>query len=154
MEQKTAVKAIEGAQEIIVTRTFDLPVELLFKAYQDPALFEQWMETKVIKMENKNHGSYAFETSRNGMVVFRGSGTIHEFTTNKRIIRTFEMENTPFPPQLEYLEFEKITDETSKLTMQMIFKSADFRNQLLQMPFAEGINMAHNNLQKILSKNI
>jgi len=152
MEQKTKVNAEDGKQEIVITREFDLPLELLFKAYEEPELFEQWMETKVLKMENKKHGSYAFETSRNGNVVFRANGTIHEFVPNQKITRTFEMENTPFPIQLEFLEFEKLTDKTSKLTMQIVFKSVAFRNQLLQMPFAQGINMAHNRLQEIISK--
>ena len=152
MEQKTLVKAEDGSQEIVITREFDLPVDLLFKAYEDPELFEQWMETKVLKMENKKHGSYAFETSRNGQVVFRANGTIHEFVSNQKIIRTFEMENTPFPVQLEFLEFEKLSDDTSKLTILIVFKSAEFRNDLLKMPFAQGINMAHNHLEKIVGK--
>lgn len=152
MEQKTLVKAEDGSQEIVITREFDLPVDLLFKAYEDPELFEQWMETKVLKMENKKHGSYAFETSRNGQVVFRANGTIHEFVSNQKIIRTFEMENTPFPVQLEFLEFEKLSDDTSKLTILIVFKSAEFRNELLKMPFAQGINMAHNHLEKIVGK--
>ena len=152
MEQQTKVNAEDGKQEIVITREFDLPLELLFKAYQEPELFEQWMGTKVLKMENKKHGSYAFETSYNGNVVFRANGTIHEFVPNQKITRTFEMENTPFPIQLEFLEFEKLTDETSKLTMHIVFKSVEFRNQLLQMPFAQGINMAHNKLQEIVNK--
>lgn len=152
MEQLTKVKAEDGKQEIVITREFDLPLELLFKAYEEPELFEQWMNTKVLKMENKKHGSYAFETSYNGNVVFRANGTIHEFVPNQKITRTFEMENTAFPVQLEYLEFEKLTDDTSKLTMHIVFKSIEFRNQLLQMPFAQGINMAHNKLQEIGNK--
>jgi uncharacterized protein YndB with AHSA1/START domain len=152
MENKTKVHAVESKQEILITRDFDLPVELLFKAYEDPALFEQWMETKVLKMENKKHGCYAFETSRNGNVVVRANGTIHEFVPNQKITRTFEMENTPFPVQIEYLEFEKLTDKTSRLTMHIVFKSIEFRNQLMQMPFAQGINMAHNKLQELISK--
>lgn len=152
MDQQTKVNAEDGKQEIIITREFDLPLELLFKAYEEPELFEQWMGTKVLKMENKPHGSYAFETSYNGNVVFRANGTIHEFVPNQKITRTFEMENTPFPVQLEYLEFEKLTDSTSKLTMHIVFKSIEFRNKLLQMPFAKGINMAHNQLQEILNK--
>ncbi len=152
MEQKTKVNAEDGKQEIVITRKFDLPLELLFKAYQEPEIVEQWMGTKVLKMENKKHGSYAFETSHNGNVVFQANGTIHEFIPDKKITRTFEMENTPFPVQLEYLEFEKLTDDTSKLTMHIVFKSVEFRNQLLQMPFAQGINMAHNRLQEIANK--
>lgn len=152
MEQLTKVIAEDGKQEIIITREFDLPLELLFKAYEEPELFEQWMNTKVLKMENKKHGSYAFETSYNGNVVFRANGTIHEFVPNEKITRTFEMENTAFPVQLEYFEFEKLTDDTSKLTMHIVFKSIEFRNQLLQMPFVQGINMAHNKLQEIVNK--
>jgi uncharacterized protein YndB with AHSA1/START domain len=152
MEQQTKVNAEDGKQEIVITREFDLPLELLFKAYEEPELFEQWMGTKVLKMENKKHGSYAFETSHNGNVVFSANGTIHEFVPNQKITRTFEMENTPFPVQLEYLEFEKLTEETSKLTMHIVFKSIEFRNQLLSMPFAQGINMAHNKLQEIVNK--
>lgn len=152
MERKTIVNAEEGKQEIIITREFDLPLELLFQAYEDPELFEQWMGTKVLKMENKKHGSYSFETSHNGNVVFRANGAIHEFIPNQKITRTFEMENTTFPVQLEFLEFEKLTNDTSKLTMQILFKSVEFRNQLLQMPFAKGINMAHNRLQEIVIK--
>jgi uncharacterized protein YndB with AHSA1/START domain len=152
MERKTKIDTESGKQEIIITREFDLPVELLFKAYEDPEIVEQWMGTKVLKLENKQHGSYQFETSHNGKVVFRANGSIHEFVPNQKITRTFEMENTPFPVQLEYLEFESLTDETSKLTMQIVFKSEQFKNQLLQMPFAQGINMAHNRLQEVANK--
>ncbi|MGN6354126.1 MAG: SRPBCC family protein, partial [Parafilimonas sp.] len=113
MERKTKVNAEKGKQEIIITREFDLPVELLFKAYEDPEIVEQWMGTKVLKLENKQHGSYQFETSHEGKVVFRANGSIHEFIPNQKITRTFKMENTPFPVQLEYLEFEKLTDDTS-----------------------------------------
>lgn len=151
MEEKTKVHAEDGKQELTIIREFDLPVELVFKAYSEAELFEQWMGTKVLKLESKKHGSYAFETSYEGNVVFKANGVIHEFVQNERITRTFEMENTPFPVQLEYLEFEKLTDTTSKLTMQLVFKSIEFRNQLLKMPFAQGINMAHNRLQEIVS---
>ena len=151
MEEKTKVHAEDGKQELTIIREFNLPIELVFKAYSEAELFEQWMGTKVLKLESKKHGSYAFETSYNGNVVFKANGVIHEFVVNEKITRTFEMENTPFPVQLEYLEFEKLTDTTSKLTMQLVFKSIEFRDQLLKMPFAQGINMAHNRLQEIVS---
>jgi uncharacterized protein YndB with AHSA1/START domain len=152
MEHKTNIRAEDGKQEIVITREFDLPLELLFKAYEDPEIVEEWMGTKVLKLENKQHGSYQFETTHNGNVVFRANGTIHEFVPNQKITRTFEMENTPFPVQMEYLEFEKLTEDTSKLTIHTVFKSVEFRDQLLQLPFAQGINMAHNRLQDVFNK--
>ncbi|MGX1753807.1 SRPBCC family protein [Sphingobacterium sp. NPDC055346] len=152
MENKTVVSAEDGSQEILITRVFDLPLELLFKAYEEPGLFEEWMNAKVLKMDNRDHGSYAFETWHNGKVVFRANGTFHEFVPQKRITRTFEMEDTPFPVQLEFLEFEELTNQTSKLTMQIVFRSVEFRNRLLQMPFAHGLNMAHDRLQEKVNR--
>jgi uncharacterized protein YndB with AHSA1/START domain len=153
MERKTKVNAEGGKQELVITREFDLPLELLFKAYVEPEIVAQWMGTKVLKLENKKHGGYQFETSdAKGNVVFRANGTIHEFVPNQKITRTFEMENTPFPIQLEFLEFEKCTDDTSKLTMHIVYKSVAHRDQILQMPFAHGINMAHNRLQETVNK--
>jgi uncharacterized protein YndB with AHSA1/START domain len=153
MERKTKINAEEGKQELLITREFDLPLELLFKAYIEPEIVAQWMGTKVIKLENRKHGSWQFETSDpKGNVVFQANGVIQEFLPDERITRTFEMENSPFPPQLEFLEFEKITDSTSKLTMQIIYKSVALRDQMLKLPFAQGINMAHNRLQDIVNQ--
>ena len=153
MERKTKINAEDGKQELTITREFDLPLELLFKAYVVSEIVEQWMGTKVLKLENKKHGGYQFETSdARGNVVFRANGVIHEFSPNRKITRTFEMENTPFGVQLEFLEFEKLTDDTSKLNMHVVYRSVALRDQMLQLPFAQGINMAHNRLQEIVSK--
>lgn len=153
MAQKTKIHAEDGKQELLITREFDLPLELLFKAYEEPEIVEQWMGTKVLKLENKKHGSWQFETTdANGKVILQTNGVIHEFVPNRKITRTFEMVNTPFDVQLEFFEFEKLTDDTSKLSMHIIYKSVALRDQMLQLPFAKGINMAHNRLQDILSK--
>jgi uncharacterized protein YndB with AHSA1/START domain len=152
MEQKTKINAEEGKQDLVITREFDLPVELLFKAYTEAELVEQWMGTKVLKLDNVKHGSYQFETSYNGNVVFKANGTIHNIILNQKIIRTFEMENMPIGVQLEFLEFEKLTDTTSRLNMKIIYQSAEHREQQLKMPFAYGINRAHNQLQEIANQ--
>lgn len=158
MEQKTKITVEDGQQDLVITREFDLPLELLFKAYTEPDIVEQWMGTKVLKLESKRHGSWQFETTDvRGNVVFRANGVIHEFVPNQKITRTFEMENTPasairFPVQLEFLEFEQLTNDTSKLRMQIVYRSVAFRNQMMQLPFAKGINRAHNRLQDIVSK--
>jgi uncharacterized protein YndB with AHSA1/START domain len=111
------------------------------------------MGTKVLKLENKNHGSYQFETTdAQGNAVFQANGVIHEFSPNRKITRTFEMQNSPFDVQLEFLEFKKLTDDTSKLNMHVIYRTAALRDQLLKLPFAQGINMAHNRLQDIAGK--
>jgi len=152
MEQKTKINVVDGKQELVITREFNLPVDLLFKAYVEPEFVEQWMGTKVLKLESKKHGGYQFETTDPKGNKHGFNGVIHEFSPNRKITRTFEMENTPFGVQLELLEFEKLTDDTSKLNMRVIYESVAQRDQVLKLPFAQGINFAHNRLQDIASK--
>ena len=133
--------------EVLDTIQDDHDMTVIVKPVKEPVACPECGGVEYYK-----HGSYQFEPSdAQGNVVFRSNGTIHEFIPNQKITRTFEMENTPFPVQLEYLEFEKLTDTTSKLTMHVIYKSVAVRNQILQLPFAQGINMAHNRLQEVVS---
>lgn len=153
MDQKTKVNAEDGKQELVITREFDLPLELLFKAYAEAEIVEQWMGTKVLKLESKKYGSYQFETSdAKGNVVFKANGVLHEFVENRKMTRTFEMEDTPFGVQLEVYKFEQLTNDSSKLIMHVIYESVAQRDQLLKLPFAQGINMAHNRIQDIVNK--
>jgi uncharacterized protein YndB with AHSA1/START domain len=158
MENKTKVHAEEGRQDFVITREFDLPVELLFKAHIESDLFEQWMSheygtTRVVQWNMQPHGNWRFETvDATGNVLFGANGTIHQFIPDQKITRTFEMENSEFDVQLEFLLFEKLTDDTSRLTMHTIFRSGERRDQLLKLPFEFGLNMAHNRLQDVISK--
>src|SRR6476619_8241072 len=137
MERKTKINAEAGGQDMVITREFDLPLELLFKAYVEPELVEQWMGTKVLKLENRKHGSYQFETTDPKGNKYGFNGVIHEFSTNRKITRTFEMEHTPLGVQLEIYEFERLTDETSRLKMHVVYESVAQRDQVLKMPFAQ-----------------
>lgn len=153
MELKTKIEAENGKQDLVITRTFDLPLALLFKAYTEAEIVEQWMGTRVLQLENRKYGNWQFETTdAKGQVVFRANGVIHEFISEKKITRTFEMENSAFAAQLEFLEFEQVTKDTSKLSIHIIYKSVSLRDQMMQMGFAPGLNLAHNRLQNIVSK--
>lgn len=152
MERKTKVHAEDGKQDLTITREFDLPVALLFRAYTEAGIIEQWMGTKVLKLENKQHGGYQFETSDpQGNLLFKAHGTIHNVVPDQKIVRTFEMDSAGFDVQLEFIDFEQLSPGTSKLTMHIIYRSPAHREQQLKLPFAYGINMAHDRLQEIVS---
>ena len=152
MESKTKIQAEDGRQELVITRDFDLPVELLFKAYTEAGLVEQWMGTKVLKLESKRHGSYQFETTDPKGNKYAFHGVIHEFVPDRKISRTFEMMNMPFGIQLELYEFAKLTDETSALKTHVIYESTAQRDQVIKSGMTRGINMAHDRLQEAAGK--
>jgi uncharacterized protein YndB with AHSA1/START domain len=158
MELKTKVNAEEGKQDMVITREFDLPLELLFKAYSEPELIGEWMSnplstTRMVKFDAKKHGSYQLESAdAQGKVVFRAGGVIHEFIPEKKITRTFEMDNMPFGVQLEIYEFEKLTDDTSKLNMHVVYETAAQRDEVMKLPFTKGLSMAHDRIQDVMNK--
>ena len=153
MELKTKVTAEDGKQEIFITREFDLPLELLFRAYTEPEIVEQWMGTKVLKMENKKHGGYELQMSDpSGKILFAANGVIHDFIPNQKLVRTFEMTNAPVGIQMEIHTFERLTDDTSKLTVHTIYESVAQRDQTIQFGMRPGVSMAHDRLEAVAGK--
>lgn len=150
MEQRTKLHAEQGRQDLHITREFDLPVELLFKAHTEAALIEQWMGTKVVRWNCTNQGGYHFQTAHNNQVVFGASGAFHKIITNELIVRTFEMHNVPIGVQLEVITFEQRGNQTSCLSTHIIYQSEAHRAEQLKLPFAFGLNMAHDRLQEKL----
>jgi|SRR6185437_4555092 len=153
MEQKTKVVAEDGKQEVTMSREFDLPLELLFRAHVEPGIIEQWMGTKVLQLEGRKHGSYRFQTTDpQGKVLFQAEGVIHELIPDRKIIRTFEMANAPFGVQLEVYEFEKLTDDTSRLKMHTIYESVAQRDMVLKQGLSWALSMVHDRLQAVVQK--
>ncbi|WP_025762542.1 SRPBCC domain-containing protein [Dyadobacter tibetensis] len=151
MEPKTSIVAVDGKQEIVITRNFDLPVDLLFKAYSESELIEQWMGTKVLKYDFRVHGSFRLQTTDQKGKQYGFHGVIHDFIPNQKIIRTFEMEGMPFGVQLEIYEFKKLTESTSHLRQLIIYQSVSHRDENLKLPFRQGITWAHNRIEEVLS---
>jgi uncharacterized protein YndB with AHSA1/START domain len=158
MENKTMIHAEEGRQDLTITREFDLPVDLLYKAHVEPALFEQWMSheygtTRVRKWDTSGPGGWHFQTiDREGNVLFQAKGSFHSLITDQKITRTFEMENGPFDVQIEFLEFESLSGDRSRLRMHSVYRTGALRDQMLKLPFRQGLNMAHDRLERIIGQ--
>jgi uncharacterized protein YndB with AHSA1/START domain len=144
---KTIINALPDKQDLTIIREFEIPVHLLYRAFSEADLVSKWMNTTVLKMDHRRHGSYEFATTDPMGNVYNFSGCIHFVVTNEQIIRTFEMTGSEIGTTLEVLQFESTGDMKSKLTMHVIYQSEKHREAQLKMPFAYGINMAHNRLE-------
>lgn len=151
MKFKTEVHAEPGRQDILILREFDLPRSLLFKAYKEPHLVEQWMGTTVLALECQKYGKYRFLTKAPGGIELSLTGVFHTVVPDERIVRTFEMEGMPFGVQLEVLNYSVLSESRSKLTKQVIYQTVEQRDDHLKLPFKQGISMAHDKLQETLS---
>jgi uncharacterized protein YndB with AHSA1/START domain len=158
MDLKTKVTAEDGKHDLLITREFDLPVELLFKAYVDPEIIVQWKTppnttAKILKLSSGKHGNYQMQISdAEGKVMAVTHGVIHDLVPNLKIIRTFQVDGAPMGVQLEVYDFEKLTDETSRLKMHVIYESVAQRDMVLKGPTGQNMDLAFNRLQELLGK--
>jgi uncharacterized protein YndB with AHSA1/START domain len=154
----TSIKAEPGKQEIIITREFDAPREIVFKAFTDPKLVEQWLgprdlTMKIEKFDSRAGGSYRYILSR-GEHSFGFHGVVHEVTFPERIIQTFEFEGLPEKGHvtLETARFEVLPGGRTKLTTQSVFQSVADRDGMLQADMERGVNDSHERLDELLEK--
>ena len=92
-KNKTKVVAEAGKQELFVTREFEAPRKLVFKAFSDKKLLEDWlgckdMKVKYEKFEPKAGGSWRYIATMENGASFGFHGVCHDFTAPERIIQT------------------------------------------------------------------
>ncbi|GHO90309.1 hypothetical protein KSF_003570 [Reticulibacter mediterranei] len=96
-QNETKIHAQPGHQEILITREFDAPRELVFKVITDPKLLPQWwgpryLSTEVDKIDMRSGGQWRFIQRDTEGREYAFSGVYHEVLAPERIINTFEFE--------------------------------------------------------------
>lgn len=155
----TRITAEPGKQEIIITREFDAPRELVFKAFTDPDLYTQWIGprgfTTALKIfEPKNGGSWQYIQKDPEGNEYAFHGVNHDVTEPERIISTFEFEGLPEKGHviLDTARFEALLGDRTKLTSHSVFQTIEDRDGMLQSGMEEGINDSYERLDELLEK--
>ena len=155
----TTISAEPGKQEILITREFDAPRELVFKACTDPNLIPQWwgprsLSTEVDKMDVRPGGQWRFLNRDAAGNEYAFHGVYHEILAPERIIDTFEFEGLPETGHvtLETMKLEALPGGRTKLTVQSVFQSVADRDGMLQGGMEEGVNETYDRLAELLKK--
>jgi uncharacterized protein YndB with AHSA1/START domain len=154
----TKITAEPGKQEIIITREFDAPLKLVFKAFTDPKLYIEWLGPRRLTMtletfEPKNGGSWRYIQKDQDGNEYAFHGVNHEVSP-ERIISTFEFEGLPEKGHviLETTRFEALSNTKTKLTSQSVFQAVEDRDGMLQSGMEEGVNESYERLDELLEK--
>ncbi len=155
----TNIKTEPGKQEIIITREFDAPRELVFKAFTDPKLYVQWLGprgyTTTLKIfEPKNRGSWQYIQKDKDGNEYAFHGVNHEILAPERIIGTFEFEGLPEKGHvlLQTARFEALPGGRTKLTSQSVFQTVEDRDGMLQSGMERGVDDSYERLDELLKK--
>jgi uncharacterized protein YndB with AHSA1/START domain len=158
-KNKTILTAEPGKQEIFITREFDAPRELVFKAYTDPKLYVQWLgprgyTMKLETFEPKNGGRWRYiHTDKDGNE-YGFHGVNHEVLAPERIIDTFEYEGLPETGHvsLETVRFEVLPGGRTRVIAQNVFQSVADRDGMIQSGMEHGVVDSHERLDELLGK--
>ncbi len=155
----TNILAEPGKQEILITREFDAPRELVFKACTDPQLIPQWwgprnLSTEVDKMDVRPGGQWRFINRDADGKAYAFHGVYHEVLAPERIIDTFEFEGLPETGHvtLETMKLEALPAGRTKLIAQSVFQSVADRDGMLQSGMEAGVKETYERLAELLKK--
>ena len=153
---KTQIVAEPGVPQIVITREFDAPRELLFRAHTDPALLVQWLGPRELTMtidrlEARDGGRWRYiHRDANGNE-YAFHGVFHGTPSPDGIVQTFEFEGFPGHVSLDSAVLEDRGDKTLIRTV-TVFQSVEDRDGMLQSGMEDGLNDSMERLDGLIAR--
>jgi len=157
-KNKTTITVEPGKQELFITREFDAPRELVYKAHVDPDLYIQWLGPRGYEMvletfEPHSGGRYRYIHKDKDGNEFGFHGVFHEIS-EELLIQTFEFEGLPERGHviLDTMRLEELPGNRTRATIQSVYQSVSDRDGMVQSGMERGVNEGYERLDELLDK--
>ncbi|MDB5074265.1 MAG: Activator of Hsp90 ATPase 1 family protein [Chloroflexi bacterium] len=153
---KTQIMAEPGVPQIVITREFDAPRELLFRAHVDPELLVQWLgprslTTTLDYLDARDGGKWRYISRDAEGNEYGFHGVFHGMPSPDGIVQTFEFEGVPGHVSLSTITFEEHRGKTV-LRNNAIFQSVEDRDGMMQSGMEKGVNDGMERLEEIVAR--
>ena len=143
-----------GRQDILITRTFDAPRELVFRAFTDPELVARWFgldatTTEVDPTEVRTGTPWRVAEKAPDGEVYAFHGVHHDVRAPEQIVRTFEFEGYPGHVSLETLTLEEVDGGTQYRAV-ALFQSVEDRDGMVASGMEAGMSQSLDKLDEVL----
>jgi uncharacterized protein YndB with AHSA1/START domain len=156
-KNKTVITADPGKQELFITREFDFPRELVFRAHTDADIYVRWLGPRDLTMsletfEPVSGGRWRYIQQDQDGKEYGFHGVNHDVTAPERIIGTFEFEGLPESGHviLETTKFEALPGGRTRVTTQSVFQSVEDRDGMVAAGMESGVVDSYERLDEIL----
>ena len=143
-------------REIVMTREFDAPRELVFEAHSKCEHLEKWWgprkySLEVCEMDFRPGGKYRFlHRGPDGLEEHGFRGEYREIVPPEKIAWTFEWEGMPGHISLDTLTLEDLGGGRTKLVSHSRFDSKEDRDGMLQSGMEEGAGETYDRLAEFV----
>lgn len=153
---KIQITAEPGSLQIIITREFDAPRDLVFRAWTDPQLISQWLGPRRLRMEIERYdvrdgGSYRYfhlepDGTRHGF-----HGVFHGNPSPDGFVQTFEYEGAPGYVSMDTLHLEEV-DGRTVAHINSVHQTVEARDAMLAAGMEAGLSEGFERLDALLAQ--
>ena len=153
---KTQIIAEPGLPQVLISREFDAPRKLVFRAYTDPELLAQWLGphrfTMIVdRYDVRDGGTWRFVHRDAEGNEFGFHGVFHGTPSPDGTVRTFEFEGAPGHVSLETLTLEEHDGKTVART-NAVFQTVEDRDAMIESGMESGMNEGFERLDELLAR--
>jgi uncharacterized protein YndB with AHSA1/START domain len=153
---KTQITAEPGIPQIVITREFDAPRDLVFRAYSDPELLVQWLGPRDLAMtidryDFRDGGTWRYVHKDAAGNEYGFHGVFHGTPSPDGIVQTFEFEGVPGHVALDTITLEQRGPRTLMRTVSS-FQSVEDRDAMIASGMERGVHDSTERLAELLSR--
>lgn len=155
-KHETEIWASKDVPTITITREFDAPRELVFRAWTDPELLAKWLGPKASRMrithwDCRTGGSWAYVDARDGDPDYAAFyGSFHEIREPSRLVQTFTWAGAPDGVSLETLTLEELPEGRTRSVITSLVESFEIRDMILSSGMDTGVIEGYEKLDALL----
>ena len=158
MSTATVKATMQGDRELVVTRTFNAPRHLVWKAWTTPQYLQRWMlgpegwTMPVCEMDLRPGGAWHFVWRNADGSEMEMRGVYKEVNPPERVVST-ESWGGPWPETVNTLEFTEKDGKTT-LTLTILYVSKEARDEALKTGMTKGMELSFQRLEKVLASGV
>ena len=145
-----------GDREIVITRAFDAPRNLVFDAHTKPELVRRWLlgppgwTMPVCEIDLRVGGKYRYVWRNESGTEMGMGGVFREIVRPERLVATELFDESWYPG--EALDTSVFLEEDGKttLTLTVLYESREARDGVLKSPMEQGMAIGYDRLEQLL----
>ena len=155
----TATVTLPTDEQILITRDFDAPKDMVYKAYTTPELVKRWWsgdrgDVKIAEIDLRVGGAWRYVMVASGGFEVAFHGEYREIVPNERLVTTevYEMpESEPLPEADEPLNIVTFTEAGGRTTLSVLVQtsSRELRDMIINSGMETGMQEAMDHLEQV-----
>jgi len=153
---KTHLVAEPGVLQVLISREFHAPREIVYRTFTEPDLLVQWLGPRRLKMkidtfDIRDGGAWRYTHRDEDGTEYAFRGIFHGTPSLDGIVQTFEFEGTPGQVSLETVTFEDHSGKTI-VHQNAVYQSVANRDAMIESGMEAGLNEGLDRLDELLAK--